>query len=1758
LGGDGWAIQFGDGSTPVQIAGDVGNFSVAGWHTLFVKNDRTLWGIGTMWGGFLPDTYVNYPSPAVQVQAGIVAVAANSNLNLYVKADGSLWRRGSGWSTWVGPEVQLDTDVAAMAAVQPSCPYLKRNGSLWSHAGSGGSPVHLFDGVTDVMGSTDSTFAFIQQSGFGTAPTIIAQPESRTIDRGALLTLQVAVSGSGPLAYQWDKDGVPIGDAQTAEYTIPYAMPDDAGAYTVVVRNSAGSVTSAAAVLTVIEPPVITSQTPWQTVFAGNSATFGVEATGPGLSYRWEQSTDGGASWTPLNDGGNYTGTATATLTVSGVSAAMSGWQFRCVIDNVYGSATSTAAALTTMPALPAPGLVWVQGNVVGELNGAFRSTPKVVFDGVASAAAGFSHSLFLKQDGTLWATGTNSSGQLGDGSTTDRSMPVQVASGVAAVAAGGNHTLFLKQDETLWAVGNNGGGQLGDGTTTNRSTPVQMASGVAAMSAGFSHTLFLKQDGTLWAVGANSRGQLGDGTTTSQSTPVQVASGVAAVAAGGEYTMFIKTDKTLWAVGSNDNGQLGDGTTTDRSTPVQVASGIVSVAAGSHHSLFLKTDGTLWAVGNNGGGQLGDGTTTSRSTPVQVASGIASVAAAAGGSHTLFLRPDGTLWAVGANSNGQLGDGTTTDRSTPVQVASGVVFVAAAGGHTLYVTTDGKLWATGANASGQLGDGTMPSLPNALLAQDAVAAAIGFDTSMFVRSDGTLWTQEGRQISAVPGVSGVAAVAVSNYNVHRLYLKADGTLWLLADDNTSTLAASGVVSCGTGLEYITYLKSDGTLWGQNISVPYQFGWIRFGDGVNPGQTADHVESVSAAGWHLLYVKSDRTLWGLGAPWGGFGDQADLPAHASSPIQVETGILSAVANKDWNQYIRTDGTLWTRGCGWSDWNGPAAEVDSGVVAMTGDPQRTLYVKNDGILWARSGHQGTLGSPEQVAGGVIAVGTGTDSNFLFIQQAGYGTTPEITAQPQSVLAEVGATTTLQVGVNGTGPLDYQWFKDGTAIPGAKNPQYSIVYATSVEAGGYSVVITNSAGSVTSAAAVLTVGVAPTITTQPTSQSVNAGADVAFTVLASGSEPLHYQWYKNGAAITGATSTSLALNNTQSSDAGAYTVVVTNSAGSVTSAPATLTVLSAPPTITEPPASQTIAVGQTATFTVTAKGTEPLSYQWRKGTGNIAGATAPTLTLANVQTSDAGNYRVVVSNSVGSVTSAAATLTVLVPPAITTQPVDVTVRAGQNATFRVVATGSSPLGYQWRKNGIDVAGATSAALTIAAAQSADAGSYDVIVSNPASSITSAAATLTVNVPPTITTPPASLTVVVGKIATFTVVASGTEPMSYQWRKGTTDIAGATAPTLTLANVQTTDAGNYRVVVSNAAGSVTSAAATLTVLVPPAITTQPVNVTVRAGQNATFRVVATGTSPLAYQWHKNGIDVAGATSAALTIAAAQSTDAGSYEVIVSNPAGSITSAAATLTVNVPPTIITPPASLTVVVGQIATFTVVASGTVPMSYQWRKGTTDIAGATAPTLTLTNVQTSDAGNYRVVISNAAGSVTSAVATLTVLVPPAITTQPADHTVKAGQTATFKVVATGTTPLGYQWRKNGADLAGATSATLQLTNAQPADAGSYDVVVNNAAGSVTSVAATLTVNVPPTVTTPPASLTVVVGQIATFTVVASGTEPMSYQWRKGTTDIAGATAPTLTLTNVRTSDAGNYRVVVSNAAGSVTSTAAKLTVNPVP
>lgn len=533
------------------------------------------------------------------------------------------------------------------------------------------------------------------------------------------------------------------------------------------------------------------------------------------------------------------------------------------------------------------------------------------------------------------------------------------------------------------------------------------------------------------------------------------------------------------------------------------------------------------------------------------------------------------------------------------------------------------------------------------------------------------------------------------------------------------------------------------------------------------------------------------------------------------------------------------------------------------------------------------------------------------------------------------------------------------------------------------------------------------------------------------------------------------------------------------------------LSLSPVINLQPLSQTNAAGSTATFSTEVTNFFPVSYQWQKnGTnvfdgGNLSGANTNTLTITGISDNDAAIYSVIVSNFYGTVTSSNATLTVIDPPGVTTQPLNLVVLPGTNVAFSVSLTGSTIyFRYQWKFNGTNILHATNATYAIPSVVTNNAGNYSVVVTNAAGVAVSSNAALNIVLSPKSQTNYASST------ATFTVTAFGTESLNYQWQKNGTNFAnggnltGATNSTLTIANVSDADAAIYGAVVSDASSGVTTSNATLTVNDSLFIATQPLSQMIAVGSNVIFTATAYGAPPLVFQWYFSnspaGSPTSGTNVSSYTLTNVHTNQSGNYSVHVINGNGSLTSSNAILTVVSPPVITAQPLNRTNNAASTATFSVIASSLSALSYQWQKNGTNLtnagkfSGATNSTLTITSVSDNEATIYSVTVSNLAGSATSSNAMLTVIDPPVITTQPLGQRNLFGGGASFTVSVSGTPPFNYQWRFNSANILNATNAIYAIQAIVATNTGNYSVIVTNSAGSVTSSNALLTVLVPPT------------------------------------------------------------------------------------
>jgi hypothetical protein len=462
-------------------------------------------------------------------------------------------------------------------------------------------------------------------------------------------------------------------------------------------------------------------------------------------------------------------------------------------------------------------------------------------------------------------------------------------------------------------------------------------------------------------------------------------------------------------------------------------------------------------------------------------------------------------------------------------------------------------------------------------------------------------------------------------------------------------------------------------------------------------------------------------------------------------------------------------------------------------------------------------------------------------------------------------------------------------------------------------------------------------APSITSQPASETVAAGQTATFSVVATSTSPITYQWMKNGTAISGATSASYTtLPTTAGDNASTFIVVAKDSAGSTTSAAATLTVSSA---------SQgcMTSSGSWANYPLasTAAGSFRVTFDATPSTAGIDGVTGLSFGPAGAYTSLAAIVRFNNTGTIDARNGAAYTAVANIPYSAGTTYhfiLDVNAVAHTYSAYVVIGSVQTTIGsnYAFRSEQ-----ATTSSLNNVGMLSSVVGQTESVC-NISLSVPSASA-----VAPSITTQPASQTVIAGKTVSFTVAATGTAPLTYQWSKNGATISGATSSTYTTPAETTTDNNaQFTVAVSNSAGNATSNAAVLTVTSPavaPAITAQPASQTVIAGNTASFTVAATGTAPLTYQWSKNGTVISGATSSAYTTPAETTTDNNAkFTVAVSNAAGNATSNAAILTVN-------------------ASTLLLNSSSSSLSF----GSVNVSSNSAKTVTLTN-----AGNSTLTVSN--------------------------------------------------------------------------------------------------------------------------------------------------------------------------------------------
>lgn len=621
-----------------------------------------------------------------------------------------------------------------------------------------------------------------------------------------------------------------------------------------------------------------------------------------------------------------------------------------------------------------------------------------------ARVAAGSLNSFAILPDGSLWAWGYNSKGQLGDNSRINRSLPVPAGPAGwqwLSVASGYEHTLAVRADGTLWAWGDNRYGQLGVGEAIPSSVvPLQVGTATSWASVVTTHTctLALRTDGTLWAWGLNESGELGDGTLTKRFLPVQIGTATwQSLATAISYTCAVRRDGTLWSWGYDSGGALGLGHAQNmRKEPTQVgtATNWLSVSVGGSHTVAVRTDGSLWSWGSNIRGASGHGGHQQQynAEPVRVGSASTWRSVAAGYETNLALRQDGTLWAWGAAIAGKPRENRTLDQATPVQVGtdSNWASVAVSGfvntlnlgidaGHAVATRTDGSIWAWGPNSVGQVGSAELTTrtvtTPKRIgEASNWVKAAGSQTLTMALRQDGTLWA----------------------WGVNELGQLGDGTL---ADQARPVQVgtATNWADFALSWDHVVAVQRDGSLWTWGYNYYGQLGY-------SPGPTMNQTTpqqvgsgqtwvAVAAGSRFTVALRADGTLWACGYnAEGQLGDGTTTPRTSLVPVLTPataapgTVWTQVKAGEDYTLATRSDHTLWAWGGNWDGQLGTGgASTGNSTPRQVGTDHdwqqvapgkvHTEAIRRDGTLWGWGG--GTRGQ----------VGTGPSFSHPFPEQVG---------------------------------------------------------------------------------------------------------------------------------------------------------------------------------------------------------------------------------------------------------------------------------------------------------------------------------------------------------------------------------------------------------------------------------------------------------------------------------------------------------------------------------------------------------------------------------------------------------------------------------------------------------------------------------------------------------------------------------------------------------------------------------------------------
>ena len=1636
-----------------------------------------------------------------------------------------------------------------------------------------------------------------------TAPSISSQPSDATVCVDDDPTFSVTASGTS-ITYQWQvnsgggftnlSNGGVYSNVDAATLTITDATAAmDGFVYKCLISGSCSpDATSNSATLNVQTAASITSNPSGTTVCVDDDPTFTVAATGDALTYQWQ--VDAGAGFSNLSNGGVYSNVDAATLTITDATAAMNGYDYRCIVDNSACNASTSTSANLTVQSPP---------NITSQPS----SSTNCESDNV-----GFS----------VTASGTSLAYQWQENQ----------GGGYSDLSDGGVYSNTDKATLIISSITNGMDGYKYRCIVSGACTPTA-TSNEASLTVNGQPTVTTDPSNTTVCVdGDPTFTVVASGDALTYQWQEDRGSGFSNLSNGGVYSNVVAatmtiTDATAAMDGYSyrcvvDNTTCSEDISSGATLSVEVAPSVTSnpssttvcVDGDPTFTVAASGDGLTYQWQENTGGGFSDLSNGGVYSNVDAATMTITDATASMDGYLYKCVVSGNCTPSATSGNATLNVEqapavTANPSNTTVCVDDDPTF-------SVTATGDGLTYQWQVNTGGgfsNLSNGGVYSNVNAATMNitDATAAMSGFVYRCEVSGNCTPTATSGSATLTVQ-VAPVFTVNPSN------------STYCAGSDIDLTVTVTG-----TSVS-LQWQEDQGTGFA-NLSNNATYSGVT---------TTDLTITAAGAGLNGYDYRVVASNSGCGSV---NSSAATLTSSAAPTITSNPSSAAICAGNNQSFSVNATGTSLSYQWQEDQGSGFADLADGGVYSNTTTSSMTVT----------GGTTGMNGYDYRVVVSSPSCPSATSSAATLTVNSA----PSISSQPANLSSCAGDNITISVAATGAG-LTYQWQEDqgsgfsnlsnGGKYSGTSSNSLNITsITTGFNAYKYRVVISGTCTpSVTSNEATLSVISQVAISADPTSQTVCVDDDPTFSVTASGGT-ITYQWQEdrgsgfsnlsNGGVYSNiGTATMTITDATAAMNGYDYKCYVTSTCGTpVTSTDATLNVDVAP-IVTANPGDLTRCASDAASFSVTAGIGSNLTYQWQEDNGSgfsnisnggiYSGATGTSLSISSVTVGMNGyDYRCVVSNTgCGSTNSATATLTVNAAPAITSNSGSVDECVGDNASFTITATGAG-ISYQWQEstgsgytavsNGGSYSGATSNSLTISSVTKAmDGYIYRCVVSgtcNPSS--TSANDTLNVFSQPSVTTDPSNSSICASGNTTFAVVASG-DALTYQWQEdqgsGYSNLAnGGVYSDVDEATLTITGAGagmdgyKFRCVVDNAyCTDDISGEATLTVQTAPTVTVDPSDESICANSNASFSVTATG-SALIYQWQEdagsgfaditNGGIYSGATSASLTLTGAGSGINGyDYRCVVDNaqcPAD--ISASAELTVQTAPSITTSPSNSAICAGNNSTFTVAATGS-SLTYQWQvdqgSGFSDLSSGgvysnvNQATLTITAATAAmDGYDYRCVVDNSeCTAVNSTAATLTVQAAPTVTVDPSDAAICDNSNTSFSVTATGTS-ISYQWQEdagsgfsditNGGIYGGATSATLTLTGAGTGlDGNEYRCVVDNAQCTADiSTNAELTVQTAPSVTTNPDDSTICEGNNATFTITASGTS-ITYQWQVdqgiGFTDLSAGGVysnvdqATLTITAATAAMNGyDYRCVVDNSeCSAVNSSISTLTVQSTP